>query len=483
VSVPPARPAEILDRAPSAALARVPDLDDLDDLDNPAPPGDVCRHGLPLGIVCPDCEGIPHDLDDLDDDGLHRGRHLTLTPAAEIRPARARWLWDGRMPLGALSILAGREGVGKSSVAYWIAARVTRGELPGEHAGEPRAVLVCATEDSWAHTIVPRLIATGADLRRVYRVEVATDFGTAELSLPGDVERVGQAAHELGASLMLLDPLMSRLSASLDTHRDAEVRQALEPLTKMLDAAGMSGLGLLHFNKSMSGDPLNALMGSRAFGAVARAVSTVVKDPDDDTGARRLFGTPKNNLGPDDLPLLSFTMAGYAVPTDDGDCWTARVVWGDEVTGSSISEVMRRAQDDRGDRSATQEAADWLADWLTSQGGQDDSAKIKSAGRAAGHNEEALRRARRRLGVRTESHGFPRRTIWRLDDPPEDASRVTVASQSGETHIYDMTDTTGDSGVSRVSRVSRGGPREPDPTALDPDVESGGQLDDGWLFS
>ena len=59
-------------------------------------------------------------------------------------------------------------------------------------------------------------------------------------------------------------------------------------------------------------------MGSKAFTAVARSVHTVVPDPDDETDQRRLFGTPKNNLGRSDLPTLAFTITGHPIDTDDG---------------------------------------------------------------------------------------------------------------------------------------------------------------------
>lgn len=405
---------------------------------------------------------IPDPQDDPD-----RGprRRVTLTSAATIAPKRAKWLWDKRMALGSLAILAGREGVGKSTCAYWIAAAVTRGALPGEHLGSPAAVLVCATEDSWAHTIVPRLIAAEANLERVYRVEVVTDLGGAELSLPVDIPAVADASAEVGAVLLLLDPLMSRLSASLDTHRDSEVRQALEPLTRMLDATRMVGLGLMHFNKSGSDDPLNALMASRAFAAVARSVSTVVRDPDDESGRRRFFGTPKNNLGRDDLPLLAFTLEPHAVPTDEGDTWTTRVAWGEEVV-DSIADVLRRSAGGPEDRTATQDAADWLGDYLSSQGGQAESASVKAAARGAGHSERALARARQRLNVSASSAGFPRRTVWHLPEDTPSQSCQSSRATPGETHMTDTTGTTESGRASRASRASREGHRDPGTTGL-----------------
>jgi hypothetical protein len=371
------------------------------------------RSGLKAGMAQP-LQLDPEDAPGGPEEAPAGGRRVRLTSAASIAPQRATWLWHERIAIGTLAILAGREGVGKSTLAYWIVAQVTRGTLPGEHFGHPAAVLVAATEDSWAHTIIPRLIAAGANLEMVYRVDVTTDTADLEISLPHDIGAVGEAARQTGATLLLLDPLMSRLSSALDTHKDADTRQALEPLTRMLFENGLTGLGLMHFNKSGSDDPMNALMASRAFSAVARSVSAVIRDPDDDTRARRLFGTPKNNLGPDTLPLLSFTLEPHPVPTATGDTWTTRIAWGPEVD-VALGDVMARTNDS-GDRSAVAEAVDWLRDHLTQDGGQVDSATAKRAGYAAGHSERTLARARQKLGVTAESHGFPRRTVWQLPD-------------------------------------------------------------------
>jgi hypothetical protein len=151
-------------------------------------------------------------------------RRLVLTCADTIDPQPVYWVWHQRMPTGCLALLAGREQVGKSTYAYHLAARITRGQLPGEHYGSPRSVLICATEDSWAHTIVPRLIAAGADRARVFRVEVmSADDIHLGLTLPLDVPAIEGAARQTGAALLLLDPLMSRLAPELDPHKDAEV--------------------------------------------------------------------------------------------------------------------------------------------------------------------------------------------------------------------------------------------------------------------
>ena len=177
-------------------------------------------------------------------------RRIVLTPASAIKPRRVRWLWTDRLALGTLALLAGREGLGKSILAYTIAAMITRGMLPGEHIGTPRAVLIAAIEDSWSRTIVPRLIAADADLDLVFRVEILADEVHRELDLPVDLARVREAVEQTGAVLLILDPLLSRLSDRLDPHKDADVRLALEPLVATADVANISVWGLIHHNKA-----------------------------------------------------------------------------------------------------------------------------------------------------------------------------------------------------------------------------------------
>ncbi|SDS21231.1 AAA domain-containing protein [Nocardioides scoriae] len=359
-----------------------------------------------------------------DDDPVFRRIKLTSADTIKIRPVH--WLWTDRIALGTLALLGGREGIGKSTVAYQLAGDITRGRLAGRFHGTPRAVIVAATEDSWKHTIVPCLIGADADLTRVYRVDVETVTGAeVGLSLPRDLGSLADAVREVDAALILLDPLMSRLDAKLDTHKDAEVRQALEPLVRIADQTNAAILGLIHLNKSLSTDPLTMLMGSRAFAAVARAVLFAMVDPEDET--KRILGQPKNNLGRTDLPTLAFQIvSAHVADTDEGPVWTGRVDWQGEST-RLLGEVLEAASDGPDARTATQEAGEWLGDWLVSVGGVDDSASIKRKGQKAGHSQDSLKRARRRIGALIHSEGFPRRTFWSLPDSQP------VGAPSGET--------------------------------------------------
>ena len=153
-------------------------------------------------------------------------------------------------------------------------------------------MIVAATEDSWSHTIKPRLMAAGADLNKVYRADIVDSEGfDLPLSLPKDTAALTQEIKNVDAAVVGFDPLLSRLDARLDSHKDADVRRALEPLATMADTAGVTVLGLIHVSKSISSDALTLLMASRAFTAVARAVLFVAVDPDNEE-QRLLSGAP-----------------------------------------------------------------------------------------------------------------------------------------------------------------------------------------------
>ena len=382
-------------------------------------------------------------------------RSVRLTSAADIKIKPVHWLWTDRIALGTLALLGGREGIGKSTVAYQLAADLTRGRLPGIGHGTARSVIVAATEDSWEHTIVPRLMAAAADLAHVYRVDVQTYTGfETGLNLPRDLPALEEAVNKVQAAMILLDPLMSRLDAKLDTHKDAEVRQALEPLVAIANRTGAAILGLIHLDKSLSTDPLTMLMGSRAFAAVARAVLFCMVDPDDE--GSRILGQPKNNLGRTDLPTLTFRIvSAHVADTEEGPVWTGRIDWQGN-TSRTLSDVLEAASEGSTVRTATQEAADWLTDWLTAQGGTDESANIKRAGAAAGHHNEAIRRARLKLSLEVESAGFPRKTFWTLP-----GTSPVVSGETTTTNNIDTTDTTEDQSCQlRQSCQSDAAPKE-----------------------
>lgn len=366
-------------------------------------------------------------------------RRLRVTPATELRFRRVKWAWENRLPIGALTLLAGREGMGKSSLWADLAAKVTRGTLPGEYVGQQRSVVVVATEDSWAHTIGPRLVAADADLTRIVFVD-AEDAGTTDtVTLPLDtidLKRVMQA-HE--AVLLVLDPLVSAMHSALDSHRDRDVRQALEPLSSLADRVGAAVIGLVHYGKSSTTDPVSLILGSRGFPAVARNVIAVAPDPNAE-GAY-LFTIVKANLGTLDVPALRYTITSATVPTDEGPTSVSRVVWADEVSGRRGIDVMRDALADAvggDDADEHHEAAAWLVRFLRDEGGEASSQAVyKQAKKDLRFSPATLRRVATKMpdGYRVTKvrKGFPAESVWTLTVDEPQSAHSAHSAQSAKT--------------------------------------------------
>lgn len=307
-------------------------------------------------------------------------RTVIAASADGMRLRAPKWLYDRRMPTDGITLLAGREGIGKSTIAFDLASRVTRGELPGRYQGTARSIGVIASEDSWESVILPRLMAARAQLSRVYRLEARTEDDKPDtVSAPADLDEVARVCAEHDIALIILDPVMSVIHGSLDTHKDREVRQALDPLARFCATKDVAVLGLIHVNKSGTSDPLNSIMASRAFTAVARSVLYCIVDPEAEQEDRFLFGHPKSNLGPKQ-PTIKYRLIECKIEVADAEdpqdavILTSRVAW-DGEDERSIRDAMEPQRAER----PTGEVSHRIVDWLTRHGRAASAGEIADA--------------------------------------------------------------------------------------------------------
>lgn len=342
-------------------------------------------------------------------------RQVMVTLASSIKPRPVRWLWPDRLPLGALTLLAGREGIGKSLIGVHLAAELTRGDLPGARFGAPARVLFATSEDAWEYTMVPRLIAAGADLGLVGRVQVADDGLVTGLTLPLDHDLLGAYMTDKKVALLILDPLQSVMDGRIDAHRDREVRTALEPLSQLAENAGAAVLGLVHLGKSTGTDPVNLILGSRAFSAVARLAMVAARDPEDEKNY--ILSVEKSNLGRLDAPGRTYRVDETFVDTDEGQASTGLLVWTGE-TDTRVRDIYAEAADASSDGIGRDEVVEWLRGYLTDQHGEASRADLVKAARADGISERSLQRHRKRAGVHiAPRQGFGQGNVWQLGDP------------------------------------------------------------------
>lgn len=324
-----------------------------------------------------------------------------LTPASAITPVAIRWLWPGWIAKGKLTVLAGAGGSGKTTLAIGLIGTLTSGGRwpDGEICTEPANALIWSSEDDPADTLVPRLMAAGANLDRVHIIQGRiNELGDLEPFDPAmDFDLLRDAVDAIGgASMLLLDPVVNVVKG--DMHKANDVRRALQTVVDFAESQGAAVVGISHFSKGSGGSsPADRVIGSQAFGALARTVLVAAKQEDSDV---RVLARAKSNIS-DDQGGVSYTIDPCTV--GDG-IETTRVVWGDRIEGSArdiLAEVEGNGEDDH--KSEFEEACDFLRDLLSH--GPVPAKQVKTEANEAGVSWATVRRAKKEIGVAAIKEG------------------------------------------------------------------------------
>lgn len=363
-----------------------------------------------------------------------------LTSAASIAPVPIRWLWPGWVARGKLTVLAGAGGSGKTTLAVGLIGTLTSGGRwpDGEACSEKGNALIWSSEDDPADTLVPRLMAAGADLTRVHIIQGRVNAaGEREPFDPAtDFDLLKEAVEEIGgASLLLLDPVVNVVKG--DMHRANDVRRALQAVIDFAEAHWCAVLGITHFSKgSGASSPADRVIGSQAFGALARAVLVAAKQEDTET---RVLARAKSNISDDQGGV------GYVVePCTVGDgIETTRVLWGERIEGSArdiLADVESTGDD--GQRSELEEACDFLRDTL--QAGPVPTRQIKSEAADAGLSWATVRRAQKAIGAEAVKEGGrlgdgKQQWVWQLS--AEGAQKTQKVLTKNSEHLLENVST------------------------------------------
>jgi hypothetical protein len=369
-------------------------------------------------LVTPPFEEVqPDEVDPM-------GRRVRLTKATDVKSEVVRWAWQDRLPLGALSLLAGQPGLGKSTATSYLAAQLSRGELEGSLYGDPCDVLLVTLEDHIAAVVRPRLEAAGANLDRVHFLGVEEEGQDGLITLPDDLPAIEEAAQRLNARLLVIDPIVATLSKSTDAHKDQSVRRALAPLASYAERAGIAVCAVMHLNKGEADNLLNRVSGSVGFGGAARAVLGFMRDPDDadaDAGYDRLLLPVKSNWG--QYPkTLRCRVESASIETTDGPSSQSllRVIGESDITQADLSGNTEPGEGDEADEFLDEQLGD--GEWHPRR-------EIKTAADAQKLAWKTVERAAKNKAVERERKSeFHAQSEWRLALAPRLLARVDGAS-------------------------------------------------------
>jgi len=334
-----------------------------------------------------------------------------------IMPEAIRWVWPGWLAAGKVHLLAGAPGCGKTTITLAIAAAITNGKTwpDGTRCDSLGDVLIWSGEDDLADTLIPRLIAEGADTRRTHFVRgVCKDGEMRPFDPSTDVHLLIDVAKKIpGLRMVIIDPVSVAVAG--DSYKNAEVRRGLQPLVDFAASAGVALLGISHLTKGgATSDPASRVLGSVAFVAVARIVWLAAKVHGADDGERRVLVRAKSNIGPDgggfgyDLEQIESAPGIYA----------SHILWGEQLIGSAR---VLLSDDDEGSTQRGQQAQveAFLRERLAQ--GTSPSSTLRKEGEAAGYKWKILCAAADRIGVRKTKGGYQGAWYWSLPGAVADA--------------------------------------------------------------
>jgi putative DNA primase/helicase len=328
---------------------------------------------------------------------------LVTTAASDLEMHAIEWLWPDRFALGKIGLIAGLPDRGKGQIAAFLAAAVTNTvPLPcSEGTAVQGSVVWFNAEDAQQDTVVPRLVAAGADLTRVHFVDsVRADGKEKSFSLVTDLPLLRAKIEEIGdVALVIIDPVSAYLGiGKVDSRQATDVRGVLTPLKAMVEELHVALVGIAHFNKK--DDVKSALLrvsDSIAYVAAARHVQAVLDDPNDRDS--KLFVKAKNNLARDAMALrYSFSTKVVGHDARLGiDIVAPFIAWDAQHVDVTADDAMRAADGRPGD--AKREARDFLLYRLIA--GPVKADDLFEEAKQEGISKMTLRRAKKDLQIRS----------------------------------------------------------------------------------
>lgn len=361
---------------------------------------------------------------------LPHHRVVNLRCGADIKALPITWLWPGWLPAGKLTILAGAAGSGKTTLSVGLAASLTSGSRwpDGTPCLRKGNVLIWSSEDSADDTLVPRLIASGADMKRVHFIEGITENGEKLPFDPAvDIHELHKAVEQMGGvSLLIIDPIVSAVSG--DMHRANDVRRSLQAVVDFGETHNCAILGISHFAKGGAGKtPQDRVIGSQAFGALARMVLVAAKE---EGSSRRVLARAKSNIAADDGGVAY----SLEVVTIAGEIETTHVVWDGVIEGTAREILGELEHDESGINSEQDDLVKLLVDLLTENGGQMPAKMIKAEISDAGFSWTSANRAKVKAGIESAKERGSKTGGWTwylattFQKKPEESTQNTAVS-------------------------------------------------------
>ncbi|MGD0415706.1 MAG: AAA family ATPase [Terriglobales bacterium] len=312
-----------------------------------------------------------------------------------------KWLWKNKIPYGYVTVVAGEEGIGKTTLVSGIVAEQTK---------KGRDVLLIADEDNPEDTLVPRLNAAGADLSRVHHMEEAA-WKKDKLEYAFEILRdIGKleawlAAHP-GVTTVVIDPWLN-CAGGINEYSSKQVRQVFMPLQKIARKFGIVIICIAHFKKGQAGRANEKVGGALAVVQVPRSVLLVARVKEEGGVLDGELYQTKHNLNPKENGQ-KFQIVGAVSKRNGIIVKTSKVMWGGE--SQRDAEVVFATNDPA--ELVFDKCCEWLTDFLND--GELPATEVLTSGKKRGFSQRTIFRARTTVAKTRKDEKQNNRAYWSL---------------------------------------------------------------------
>ena len=338
---------------------------------------------------------------------------LITRRASDIKPQILKWLWQNHIQLGAVNLIAGPEGRGKSLIAVDIAARTSTGSpWPDGSACEGGRVLYCSAEENIEAVVVPRLMAAAADLSKIEIVDglgSSTDEGKviADVDLKKCLPAVYAKLKDIGEGeafrLCIWDTFQS-VCLSADHKSNTEQKAIIQPLQAIADELGVAMICIEHHSRgglAGKGNPDAAILGG-GLTRTARVIWHVIEDPESPEAIRLFIPGKMNNCSKAEDLGWRFTFEDVERCIAGQQVKLPRVEW-IEPAGVTIHEVQAKVNGEAGAggdaKGQFAAAVEWLREHLTEP---TPAAVMEQGFRSEGFSKTTMKRAKDHLCIKSK---------------------------------------------------------------------------------
>jgi hypothetical protein len=370
----------------------------------------------------------------------------------DVRLQPVRWAWRDRIAFGAVTMLEGDTGAGKTLVAVELCSRWAYGyqmpdftEWDGREGGAP--VLYIGLDDQVAMVIAPRMEAAGGDPKgHVFYWPDGVD-----LQMPDHVDRVKTVVRSLEARIVVVDTFVRATNPDYEIGDYQAATAVVGAWDEIARETGAAVILVNHKTKSQATDTLSGGYGSKGgVNGVSRSVLIVRRDLVVEDARQYVLEVGKSNYGKI-APLLAYCIVTDRVRGLDPDGRLIQVET--QLVEWLPSHVVRRAVDKKAaDRVRRDDVEREACRAIVDAGYKGDASGFEAALLAKGVDEARAKGVRRKYCEAVMAGGArnARRWIMRPTWSGSQPDAVAVADAGDDQAQPDPVDPVGVADAVRV---------------------------------